>query len=77
MADKLDLIVTPKEYELGMIDGGSVGVRIRTDEIEALLPALDLVLRFQPSEARVLADGLRRWADKAEAGLSPDLGRPN
>lgn len=41
-------------------------MRLQTAEIDALLPALDLVIRLQPSEARRISAALAKWADLVE-----------
>lgn len=74
-SDRRVLFIGADEYELGVIQGGNVGLRLRTSEVEALLPALELILRLAPSEARQMADGLRRWADVAEAETPQGGGR--
>jgi len=61
-ADRRPLFVSGNELEVGGIEGGNVGVRIATPEVEALLPALDLVLRLSPAEARTLAAALLKWS---------------
>lgn len=53
------LVIGPESYTVGARVGGQVGLRIRTRQIEALLPALDLVCRIQPDQARILASELR------------------
>lgn len=67
--DRRPLFVSGDQYEIGGIDGGNVGLRLATPEIAALLPALDLVIRMSPAEARVLAQALLRWSDMVEGAL--------
>ena len=61
--------VTPDEFQVGIMEGGSVGLRFSTAEVQALLPALELRLRLAPNDARNLAGLLQKKADEAEAAL--------
>jgi hypothetical protein len=65
------LFVSGDECEVGGIEGGNVGLRLSTAEIDALLPALELVIRLSPTEARKVAAALIRWSDVMENAGEP------
>lgn len=60
------LFISAEQCEVGGIEGGNVGMRLRTPEVDNLLPSLDLVIRLAPGEARALAEMLVRWSHLAE-----------
>jgi hypothetical protein len=62
------IFVSGDQCEVGGIEGGDVGLRVSTSEIQALLPALDLVIRLSPDEASDVAAALIRWSGIVEAG---------
>ncbi len=64
---KHPLIITPTGF-LVSSGAGHVLLETRTEEVEALLPSLRLLLRASPDEARSLAATLLRKADEAEGG---------
>jgi hypothetical protein len=65
-AARRPLFVSGDECEVGGIEGGNVGLRLSTPEIDALLPALELVIRLSPTEARGVAAALLRWSNIVE-----------
>lgn len=57
--------ITPRSLEVGVLEARNVGLRFHSDEVEALLPEVELRLRLSPSQARDLAQLLLAKADEA------------